>query len=533
MIRIIIPTQPATHDCRIHDRHAPHSLSYGVIMQTGLHRDRKSRRVFPGMPVLAAWAIGLAALGGSPQQATAQRIAVPVSQQSRDGQPADQATFLTNLRRSNYLLGDLFGLRTFLSKYGITLVAQETSEILGNPTGGTQKGAQYDGLTQVVMQLNTQRAFGFYGGLFNVSALQLHGQNFSADNLASIQTSSGIEADRGTRLWELWYDQKLLQEDRLDLKVGQQSVDQEFMLSSNAAYFVNTMFGWPALPSYDMPGGGPAYPLSSLGLRLRYRPIDSISLLLGVFNGSPASSSDGDPQRINHNGTDFPLGGGRLIMAEVQFAYPSLGSMVYPGKPAPLSRTYRLGAWYDTENFADQRYDGNGLSLANPSSSGVAANHRGNFSLYAVADQMLWRNANDPNNTLSGFVRVMGTPQNDRNFIRFSANAGFVYHEPFRNRADDTFGVGMGYVKVGSQASGLDRDAARVAAIVDPASLNLVRSTETYVETTYQYQLRPWWQLQPDLQYVFNPGGGIVNPNAPNRRVGNELVLGLRTNILF
>jgi porin len=63
--------------------------------------------------------------------------------------------------------------------------------------------------------------------------------------------------------------------------------------------------------------------------------------------------------------------------------------------------------------------------------------------------------------------------------------------------------------------------------------LNVVRHTETYVETTYQYQLRPWWQLQPDVQYVFNPGGGIVNPNQPNRRVGNELVLGLRTNILF
>ena len=49
----------------------------------------------------------------------------------------------------------------------------------------------------------------------------------------------------------------------------------------------------------------------------------------------------------------------------------------------------------------------------------------------------------------------------------------------------------------------------------------------------YQYQVAPWWQIQPDIQYVFNPGGGIANPNAPSQRVGNELVLGLRTNILF
>jgi porin len=500
-------------------------------MKMESNRRRKPRRGNVGV-IAAATCLAILILAVF-TPASAQRIAVPVTQQSPDGQTGDQSTFLSDLKRSNFLLGDMFGLRTFLSRYGISLTAQETSEMLGNPTGGVQKGAQYDGLTQVVMQLNTQRAFGLYGGLFNISALQIHGQNFSADNLATIQTASGIEADRSTRLWELWYDQKFLEEDRLDIKVGQQSVDQEFIVSSNALYFVNTMFGWPALPSYDMPGGGPAYPLSSVGIRLRYRPIDSINLLLGVFNGSPASSNEGDPQLSDSNGTHFPLGGGRLIMAEVQYAYPSLGSMFYPGESAPLSRTYRFGAWYDTEPFADQRYDSNGLSLANPASNGIPADHRGDFSLYAVADQMLWRNQDDPNNSLSGFLRVMGTPQNDRNLIRFSMNAGAVYHEPFRNRPDDTFGVGMGYVRVSSDISGLDRDTASYAAIIDPGSLNVIRNSETYLETTYQWQLRPWWQLQPDIQYVFNPGAGIVNPNDPTRRVGNELVLGLRTNILF
>jgi porin len=60
-----------------------------------------------------------------------------------------------------------------------------------------------------------------------------------------------------------------------------------------------------------------------------------------------------------------------------------------------------------------------------------------------------------------------------------------------------------------------------------------VRGGETYLEVSYQYQATPWWQLQPDIQYVFNPGGGVANPNDPATRVGNELVLGIRTNILF
>ena len=120
--------------------------------------------------------------------------------------------FLSNLNRSNYMLGDLFGVRTWLSQYGISLAVQETSEVLGNVSGGIHKGADYDGLTQMILQFNTDRAFGWHGGLFNASALQIHGRNLSADNLATIQTASGIEADRATRLWELWYDQKFLDE---------------------------------------------------------------------------------------------------------------------------------------------------------------------------------------------------------------------------------------------------------------------------------------------------------------------------------
>jgi porin len=59
------------------------------------------------------------------------------------------------------------------------------------------------------------------------------------------------------------------------------------------------------------------------------------------------------------------------------------------------------------------------------------------------------------------------------------------------------------------------------------------RRGETYIEATYQYQVAPWLQLQPDAQYVFDPGGGAANPNSPAERIKNELVLGVRTNILF
>jgi len=436
--------------------------------------------------------------------------------------------FLNNLERTGYLLGDMWGLRTQLARAGVTFALSETSEVLGNATGGAHHGFDYDGLTTMAVQLDTKRAFGFYGGTFNASALQIHGRNLSADNLDSLQTSSGIEADRATRLWELWYQQKFLDEDRLDAKIGQQSLDQEFMVSQNALLFVNTMFGWPMLPSADLPGGGPAYPLSALGVRVRAHPTDAITVLAGLFNGSPVNNPHGDPQQVNASGTSFATNGGGLAIAELQYAYPSLGTMLYADQPEPLARTYRLGVWYDTERFADQRFDSIGLSQANPSTSGLPATHRGDYGIYGVVDQMLWVDPEESDRSVSIFARVMGTPEVNRNLISFSANLGLNFKEPFLGRDDDTAGIGMGYAKVSSGAAGLDRDTQAFGGGYTP-----IRSNETFVEATYQYEVAPWLQLQPDVQYIMNPGGGVANPTSVDQRIKNELVFGLRTNILF
>ena len=51
-----------------------------------------------------------------------------------------------------------------------------------------------------------------------------------------------------------------------------------------------------------------------------------------------------------------------------------------------------------------------------------------------------------------------------------------------------------------------------------------IRDYEIDMEATYQYVVAPWWQLQPDLQYVVHPGGNIAASDrfphgAPRRRV--------------
>ncbi|CAE6686837.1 Porin B [Paraburkholderia nemoris] len=432
----------------------------------------------------------------------------------------------TGLWERSNLLGDMGGLRPWLGNYGLTFNLQETSEYLNNLSGGVKRGGAYDGLTQFGIVVDTEKALGLPGGTFNVSALQIYGSNLSQRNLQTLQSASGIEADDTTRLWELWYQQSLIG-GKVDVKVGQQSLDQEFMVSQFATPFVNATFGWPVLPSVDMPAGGPAYPLSSLGVRLRARPSDAWTVMAGVFDGNPAASDTGDPQQQNRHGTNFNLRGGALFIGEVQYAINQPAANPSGTQAAGLPGTYKLGFWYNTQNFADQRFDGTGLSLANPASSGVPASHRGDYSLYAVADQTVWQRGEGGPQSVGVFARVMGAP-GDRNLVDLGVNAGVTLKAPFKGRDNDVAGLAVGYAKIGSRAQGLASDTAALAAPGYPS-----RSAETVVEATYQYQIAPWWQLQADFQYVFRPAGGIPDPGNPSQRVGNEAIVGLRTNIIF
>ena len=431
--------------------------------------------------------------------------------------------------RSN-LLGSIGGLRDVLGNHGITLNITDAEALFDNVAGGIKQGATLQGLTVVTLQLDTGKAFGLPGGTFNASALQIHGNNkFDASYLGAIQTTNGNAAENATRLWELWYDQSFL-EGRFDIKVGQQSLDQEFIVSKYSSGFINTMMGWPALPSNNLYAGGPAYPLSSLGVRLRGKPTANLTILAGVFDDNPPGGPfDNDPQSLDAGGTKFSLKTGALLIGEVQYAVnqPALGQMDYGTGSSGLPGTYKLGFWYDTASFPDQEFDNTGLSLANPYSTGIAALHHGNYSFYGVMDQMVWREAPGSSRSVGVFLRAMGAPA-PQNVLTFSANGGVVLNNPLPGRDNDSLGLGFGIVKVSSSVSALDRQTAFFTGSPFP-----VRSTETFLELTYLFQAAPWWLIQPDFQYIFKPGAGMPNPNNPTARVRDAAVLGVRTVVTF
>ncbi len=360
--------------------------------------------------------------------------------------------------------------------------------------------------------------------MFNITAFQIHGRNLSTDNLDDLQTASGFQANRATRLWELWFQQTF---NGADLKIGQQSLDQEFLISAGASAFINTALGWPVVPSFGQYAGSPAYPLSSLGVRLRLHPTPSFTLLGGVFDDNPAGgpfNNDSQLRGATQSGTEFSLNTGALFIGEMQWATNQ------PTRSGPTDRlpgTYKLGFWFDSGNFPNGEFPTGGQLSAVATRAILNPLLRHDYSLYAVADQTVWQPDPKGARALGLFARLMGAPS-DRNLIDLAVNAGAILRAPLPDRDNDTFGLAYGLARISSSSIRIDQQLQAFTAGYNP-----IRASESLIEVTYQAQIAPWWQVQPDFQYVFLPGAGIANPIQPGRRIGNEAVLGVRTNITF
>jgi len=379
------------------------------------------------------------------------------------------------------------------------------------------------------------------GATFHTNAYQIHGHGLTRYYLGNLMTASGIEALPSTRLYELWLEQKLFN-DKVAVRVGQLAADTEFIVSQYATLFVNATFGWPAITGVNLPSGGPAYPLATPAVRVKWSPTNEVSFLAAVFNGDPAGPAgpfdDPDPQRRNRTGTDFRLSDPAFLIAEGAYTYNQ-------GKDAAgLPGTIKLGAWAHLgRRFGDQRFDNTGLSLADPNTSGVARRLRGDAGVYAVLDQLIYRVPGTADQGLGVFARVSASPS-DRNLISFYADGGLTYKGLIPGRPDDTFGVSVGYAQISERARKRDRDARLFAAAgaVDPETGEFnyaggalpLRSSEALIEVTYQAQIIPGWTVQPDFQYVFRPGGNVSNPRDPNgTAVKDAAIFGLRTTIRY
>jgi porin len=399
---------------------------------------------------------------------------------------------------------DVGGTRAALARAGIGIGGTYYGESFGN-WGGFDQGVEYDGVLELHLNADMKK-LGFWKGLcFHTNGYQIHGNSITAANIGSLMPVSNLEATDATRLFELWFEQTMFNE-KVAVRFGQLAADAEFIISEGGGNFLNGTWGWPSITAADLPSGGPAYPLATPGVRVAINPNEKLGLMIGVYNGDPAppcNKGGGDPQRCNPHGLDFELDDPPLLMIEGKYSY---------GKTLP--GTVKVGGWNHFGTFEDQRFDSGGALIAVTENPGAPLDNDWGF--YGIIDQLIWRvPGSEEAKGVGVFARFIGAPE-DRNLVDFYADTGITFTGMFRNRPNDVLAIGFAYTNISNRVHGYDVD------LGEPVA----RNYEALIEICYTYEIKSGWTLQPDFQYIFQPGGNVAG-------VDDATVLGARTSISF
>lgn len=407
--------------------------------------------------------------------------------------------------------GDPWGWRKKLNDYGITYSLIYTSDLLANVAGGTRTGTIYQGKVEGQITADLEKLIGVKDLTFYANVFQIHNTGrIRRDYVGGLNTVAAIEAAATTRLSEMWLEQRLF-DGKASFRFGQLAADSEFFYSDLSTMFLQS--DWPSIAAYNLPGGGPAYPLSTPGVRLKVDPNEQVSLLVALFNGDPAGPCPGDPDTCNRYGLNFRVRDPAFIIGESQFRWNQ-------GKTdTGLATTLKLGGWTHLGQFNDDRYSASGLLLADPASGGVPRKDRRDYGIYGVIDQQLYRpRGGSPDSGVSVFTRASVSPS-DRNLFSFEIDSGIVFAGLIPGRPDDRFGASVIYSRFSSAIGAFDQDTINFTGVPRP-----VRDFEANLELTYMAQIRPGWTVQPDFQYIWHPSG-VAGRDAR--------VLGLRSIVKF
>ncbi len=363
------------------------------------------------------------------------------------------------------------------------LGAVYTGEIWKNTTGGIKRDAAYLDNLDLTAEIEAERAWGWDGATFFAYLVG----NFAADPLTAevvgdAQGVSNIDATSALRVLELWYEQNFWN-DRLSIKTGLYDLNTEFDAIETGGLFINSSHGIGVDFSQAGENGPSIFPVTSLAVRGRLALTDTLSLQVAVLDGVP-----GDPNHPRR--TTIRLGGGDgvLITAEVDYV---------DGAGTKLA----IGAWHFTARFDDVLATG---------AAGDPLRRSGNQGIYMLGERMIHREPGRPKQGLVVYARL-GFADSDVNQFSNYIGAGAVYTGLLPGRDEDRIGLALAVARNGEPF----KDALRAAGA-------RVFDQEIIIELTYRAEVTPWLTLQPDIQYVMDPGAGA------NGDLDDALVVGLR-----
>jgi len=372
--------------------------------------------------------------------------------------------------------------------HGATLQVVYQGGALGDLSGGYARGSTYEALLTVSLKLDLQKLVNWNGATFYVSGLDPQGTSVTQRYVHDYNVVNSVDGSyNSVRLFELWLQQALW-DGKFTIRVGQLTTDTDFFNSANAALYINSIFGTmgPEAHNIDLP----TYPLASEGIRLHVDLTPSLYVQALSVDDNP-----GSPIIDNRHGGRFGFDSrhGVLSFLEGGYTAPQAANATMP------AADYKVGGYYDTQFHPDVA---------------VATDSHGTYGFYLMTDQPLYTahgSTADSPRGVAGFARISGAPD-QRNPVVYYFDAGLNGMGLIPGRPKDVMGLAFSFERLGTDVQ---------LASGEP----VVSHHEHVIELTYQANLTGSFAVQPDLQYVINPGGFYRTPNA--------LVAGVMFNLTF
>jgi porin len=413
----------------------------------------------------------------------------------------------------DYALGRWWGARTALDDSGINFSLTYTNNLAGNPVGGMAQGFTYTDNIYVGADLDLENLFGWDGGNFIFSVLDRNGTNLSGKYIGNQFTVQQIFGNQ-TIVWYALLLQQKFWNDRLMFKLGRFSTGDDF--ASSPLYWLymnNGIDGNPqALPVNT---GFSSYPNAVWGSMGQVKITEEVTAKLGLYQVSPRLG------KMAYHGLDWSIRGGDGILLITQWGWSpdffrrpvskpgeqisSDGKAVVgkslsdPVEMKGLPGNYWFGAYWSAYNYA--QFNSN-RPLAN------------SYGFYWHADQMVFQESPGSTQGLTLWSAFVLSPQEAISKLPLQINGGAVYQGliPLRDQDWTIFGVIYG---------NFSGDYAESVSAPGQSSSDY----ELVFEWGYRVQLTDFAYVQPNIQYIIQPGGRSDIPNA--------LVLGAQIGVTF
>ena len=387
-----------------------------------------------------------------------------------------------------HAFGDWGGVRPKLTNEGVTFDFHYLADLLTNVSGKQQE--YYKGWDRFrgTVDVDFGKLKGWQGLTLHATAVWQFGGNLGT-SLGTIANPSGFASKHTTRLDSLWLQQALLG-GKLFLKVGQFGAQDFYGVQQYGASFL----GEPVLYA---PGNlfenvfESADPASTPAAEIRFVPNPHVYVKAAI------TSANRDPFVQDPTGLHFAIRNNGTGVYETGFLTHPPGSKNAAGKKS-YPGLYRLGGSY------------NGGLFMNPA---TRVTSHGNYVIYAMANQALYRERAGSEQGLDAFVTVDYSP-GDVSRVNTETTLGTRYFGLLPHRERDSLGVSLIYSKISDTFN---------LAYLDSGLP--VLGSEKVLEINYKIRIAPWWYVQPGYQHYWSIG---ANPQA-----GNTNILGFRTKVTF